>query len=341
MWFKMSKPIDLGVIRERLVKIKETHFAFSIELHPTLAKWKKCDPKAVDYYLNTTKAKNVKEAFKEFIDQDKLISVLYDSEQMIVYTFIDHTICDGVRGLDIIRSILDPSEHNQPIKLPSSPPYYPIVSEFMYGVWLLRYVCNFYKSDFDSHMFEQEFAVDHRVEIWDFDKIKKFKTPKTPTIVAMLCWYIWPLFERYPDVKKLSVCTIAAFDSKSSNSFNSYGFVIMNIHRTQTKVELCEQINKKFNSQKMDLVYSLQFMEYTKYIPGFLTEFISKYVRQKVDLCFTSVPVAKSQQGIGDSKLLFHGGCFCYMTSPLYAIGLTHGSDVFVSTTANMDLDKW
>jgi hypothetical protein len=345
MFFRMSGKLNTELIEERMVDIVKDHYAFSTELHPTKAKWRTIDPMTPNnYVVIVDKPLTLKEAFAVYVKANRLIYVVCNPVTQSLYTFADHTICDGVRAMDVLRRLLDPSPTNQSLKLPEIPRYYPLITEAGCLAWAarqLRLSCR--GSQFKELMFDEEMHMEHHTQVWQFEEIKTYRLEhKMPTMVVMLLWYLWPLFQRYPGLTKLSVCTIGAFDPpKNSYKFNWYGFCVLNITRESTKDALAQQILRQFNRRKADFVHSLQFMRFLEYLPGAMMESLTKKVRENIDLCFTSVPVAKGTQSIGGIPVAFHGGGFGYMTSPLYALALTHGSEVFVTTSANVGVTKW
>lgn len=340
MFLEFDNPIDVNLIYERMTPLVKNHFLFSIEIHPVEAKWKSVAPKEVSNYIHISEVKlTLTEAFDFYLKSEELGFVVCDVPNRLIYAFTDHTILDGVHGIAMVRQILDPSDTFQPLKLIELPSYIPVITEALCIKWFISQAYNsFYRPNELAKYTTDELL--HKKQIWNLIELKKLKKKHNWSMPPlMLAKYLWKIFSQFVELDSVSVCLIAAFKpSPGDESFNSYGFAIFNVNKKASFVEFATAINQSFQDQKENFVHSMRFMEYTKWIPGGLMETLAIRVRSQIDICFTSIPVAQGEQTFGGNLVKYHAGCFGYMDSPLYAIGMTHGNQVFVTTTTKLNI---
>lgn len=257
-----------------------------------------------------------------------VLSIVFNEDAKTITFVGDHVVYDGIHTIQFIQKYFidhNPSHTDFDILCPPRP------NAMLSTAAIAPCACDLLRLEHHaSHLVDRSENHVHNVHhVWKLPPLKEIKNKYKLSMSAVLLGkYLYHLFQQIK-LPRLTVGVIVSFKKDDTNeSFqNGFAMVMINVEYSKHMKGLMRTVNDELKHKQYHALASSNQMVYDVVS----IETIQK-MRQKVDVCFTTIPFAKStstanKQPLTDIKINFH-----HMSYPIYSCFISDGDITYGST---------
>lgn len=265
-----------------------------------------------------------------------VITVIYNERINTLFCVTDHCVYDGLNALALVaKYCLDENESTLDLKnmCPVRPGFMlstvaiaPYIKDML---TLRRHAAHLI--DLEPH---KKRYINH---VWNLSAFKEMKAILNISMSSILLGkYLYHIFQQF-QVPSLTVGLILGFKKNPANSSfqNGFAMITFSIERSENLCHLMCMAHMKAKQHAHHAAATSNQMLY-----DVLSSEKMKQIREKVDVCFTTLPLAKSPYYIGSNKVKKFQVKFHSMSYPFYCCVKSVGDRCYGSTNTRVSTLK-
>ena len=265
-----------------------------------------------------------------------VISIIYNERTNSMLCVTDHCVYDGLNALALVcKYCFDENETTPDIEkiCPIRPN---LMLSSITSVPYIKDMLNFRRQT--AHLIDLEpHKKQYMNHLWNLTALKEMKAILNISMSSVLLGkYIYHIFQQY-ELPSITVGLIVGFQKNpASPSFqNGFAMVTFSIERSENLCHLMRMAHIKAKEHAYHAAATSNQLLY-----DVLPSERMKQIREKVDVCFTTVPLAKTPYYIGSNKVKKFQVKFHSMSYPFYCCVTSVGDRCYGSTNTRVSTLK-